>query len=126
MAKYDVKNVQVVWRGITLTGFGDDYVYSTEQDGDSFEQRKGVQGDGLNIVNNQRKWKINSTFLVNSVSLPILEQDNLNYVEDTLIVRDLNTGNSDSYTDCVVLNITGKQDSNTRTVSFGAMKCNGK
>jgi len=123
---YDVKQVQITWRGITFTGFGDSHVYSSEQDGDSFDQRKGVKGEGLNIVNNKRKYKITTTLLPTSNILPILEQDNDNHVEDTLIIRDLNTGTSDIYTDCVILSITGKQDAEDRTVTFGAIYKNGK
>lgn len=123
---YDIKNAQFVWRGITLSGFGDDHKYNITQNGDSATPYKGVAGEGLNIANNQRMWNITSTFKVDSLSLPILIQDNLNRIEDTLVVRDLNTGVSDSFGDCVILNISGEQDSNTRTVTWSALTRNGK
>ena len=123
---YDIKNAQFVWRGITLSGFGDDHKYNITQNGDSATPYKGVAGEGLNIANNQRMWNITTTFKVDSTSLPILLQDNLNRVEGDLVVRDLNTGISDSFADAVILNITGEQDSNTRTVTWSALTRNGK
>jgi hypothetical protein len=71
-------------------------------------------------------WTVTSTFKVDSTSLPILLQDNLNRIEDTLVVRDLNTGVSDSFEACVILNISGEQDSNTRTVTWSALTRNGR
>lgn len=126
MTVYDAKNIQFVWRGITLTGTGDDHAYSITQQNDSFTPYKGVQGEGLNIVNNQRQWQISRTFKVDSVSLPILKEDNLNNVEDTLVIRDLNTGATDTFTDCIILNISGEQDSGTRTVTWNALFRNNK
>ena len=126
MTVYDAKNIQFVWRGITLTGTGDDHAYSITQQNDSFTPYKGVQGEGLNIVNNQRQWQITRSFKVDSVSLPILLEDNLNNVEDTLIVRDLNTGNTDTFSECVILNVSGEQDSGTRTVTWNALYRNNK
>ncbi len=126
MAVYDAKNIQFVWRGITLTGAGDDHAYNIIQQNDSFTSYKGVQGEGLNIVNNQRQWQITRSFKVDSVSLPVLIQDNLNGVEDTLVVRDLNTGITDTFSDCVIMNISGEQDSSTRIVTWNALYRNGK
>lgn len=123
---YDIKNAQFVWRGITLSGFGDDHKYNITQNGDSATPYKGVAGEGLNIANNQRMWNVTTTFKVDSTSLPILIQDNLNRVENSLVVRDLNTGISDSFEDAVILNISGEQDSNTRTVTWSALTRNGK
>lgn len=123
---YDIKNAQFVWRGITLSGFGDDHKYNITQNGDSATPYKGVAGEGLNIANNQRMWNITTTFKVDSTSLPILIQDNLNRVENSLVVRDLNTGIADSFEDAVILNISGEQDSNTRTVTWSALTRNGK
>lgn len=123
---YDIKNAQFVWRGLTLSGFGDDHKYNITQNGDSATPYKGVAGEGLNIANNQRMWNITTTFKVDSTSLPILLQDNLNRVEGDLVVRDLNTGISDSFADAVILNISGEQDSNTRTVTWSALTRNGK
>lgn len=123
---YDIKNAQFVWRGITLSGFGDDHKYNITQNGDSATPYKGVAGEGLNIANNQRMWNVTTTFKVDSLSLPILIQDNLNRVENNLVVRDLNTGVSDSFENAVILNISGEQDSNTRTVTWSALTRNGK
>ena len=123
---YDIKNAQFVWRGLTLSGFGDDHKYNITQNGDSATPYKGVAGEGLNIANNQRMWNVTTTFKVDSTSLPILIQDNLNRVEGDLVVRDLNTGISDSFADAVILNISGEQDSNTRTVTWSALTRNGK
>jgi len=126
MTVYDAKNIQFVWKGITLTGTGDDHAYNLIQSGNSFDTYKGVQGEGLNIVNNKRAYKITRTFKVDSESLPMLIEDNLNYVEDTLVVRDLNTGRDDVYTECVIVDISGEKDSATRTVSWSALGRNNK
>ena len=123
---YDIKNAQFVWRGLTLSGFGDDHKYNITQNGDSATPYKGVAGEGLNIANNQRMWTVTTTFKVDSTSLPILIQDNLNRIEGDLVVRDLNTGISDSFADAVIMNISGEQDSNTRTVTWSALTRNGK
>ena len=123
---YDIKNAQFVWRGITLSGFGDDHKYSIAQNGDSATPYKGVAGEGLNIANNQRMWNVSTTFKVDSTSLPILIQDNLNRVEKDLVIRDLNTGITDSFENAIILNISGEQDSNTRTVTWSALTRNGK
>lgn len=95
MTVYDSKNIEFMWRNVTLTGTGDDHAYSISQQGDSIQPYKGVQGEGLNIINNARQWRITRTFKVDSTSLPMLIEDNINYVEDTLVVRDLNTGKSE-------------------------------
>ena len=126
MAVYDAKNIQFVWRGMTLTGAGDDHAYNITQQNDSFTPYKGVQGEGLNIVNNTRQWQITRSFKVDSVSLPVLIQDNLNGVEDTLVVRDLNKGAADTFSNCVIMNISGEQDSATRIVTWNALTRNGK
>ena len=123
---YDIKNAQFVWRGITLSGFGDDHKYSISQNGDSVTSYKGVAGEGFNIKNNQRMWTITSTFKADSTSLPILLQDNLNVTEGDLVIRDLNTEISDSFGNAVIMNISGEQDSNTRTVTWTALTRNGK
>ncbi len=126
MAVYDAKNIQFVWRGMTLTGAGDDHAYNITQQNDSFTSYKGVQGEGLNIINNQRQWQISRSFKVDSASLPVLIEDNLNNVEDTLVVRDLNTGMTDTFSNCVIFNISGEQDSTTRIVTWNALYRNGK
>ena len=126
MALYDAKNIQFVWRGMTLTGTGDDHAYNITQQNDSFTPYKGVQGEGLNIVNNARQWQITRSFKVDSPSLPVLIQDNLNGTEDTLVIRDLNTGLVDTFSNCVIMNISGEQDSATRIVTWNALSRNGK
>jgi len=126
MTVYDVKNVQFVWRGITLTGTGNEFSYDITQSGASVSPYKGVQGEGLNIVNNTRQWQISRSFKVDSLSLPMLIEDNLNFVEDTLVIRDLNTNKEDVFTDCVIVNISGERDSGTRTVTWNALYRNGK
>ncbi len=126
MAVYDAKNIQFVWRGMTLTGTGDDHAYNITQQNDSFTPYKGVQGEGLNIVNNARQWQITRSFKVDSPSLPVLIQDNLNGTEDTLVIRDLNTGLVDTFSNCVIMNISGEQDSATRIVTWNALSRNGK
>ena len=126
MTVYDVKNVQFVWRGITLTGTGDEFAYNISQQGASISPYKGVQGEGLNIVNNTRQWRISRSFKVDSNSMPMLVEDNLNFVEDTLVLRDLNTGKEDVFTDCVIVDISGEKDSGTRTVTWNALYRNGK
>ena len=80
MAVYDAKNIQFVWRGMTLTGAVDDHAYNITQQNDSFTSYKGVQGEGLNIINNQRQWQISRSFKVDGASLPVLIKDNLNNV----------------------------------------------
>lgn len=126
MTVYDTKNIQFVWRGITLSGTGDEYAYNITQQNDSFTAYKGVQGDGLHLVNSGRQWQISKSFKVDSVSLPILIEDNANNVEDTLVIRDLNTGLEDTFTDCVIMNISGEQDGSTRIVTWNALYRNGK
>ena len=126
MAIYDAKNIQFVWKGITLTGTGDDHAYNLTQQNDSFTTYKGVQGEGLNIVNNQRQWRISRSFKVDSKSMPMLLEDNLNCVEDTLVLRDLNTGRDDVFSECVVINVSGEKDSGTSIVTWNALGRNNK
>ena len=126
MTVYDVKNVQFVWRGITLTGTGNEFAYNISQQGASISPYKGVQGEGLNVVNNTRQWQISRSFKVDSKSLPMLTEDNQNHVEDTLIIRDLNTNREDVFSDCVIVGISGERDSGTRVVTWNALYRNGK
>ena len=126
MTVYDAKNIQFVWKGITLTGAGDDHAYDISQENASFKSYKGVQGEGLNIVNNQRQWKITRSFKVDSASMPMLLEDNMNCVEDTLVVRDLNTGRDDVFSECVIESVEGEKDAATRTVKWHALGRNNK
>ena len=126
MTVYDVKNVQFVWRGITLTGTGNEFAYNISQQGTSVSPYKGVQGEGLNVVNNTRQWQISRSFKVDSKSLPMLIEDNQNYIEDTLVIRDLNTNREDVFSDCVIAGISGERDAGTRVVTWSALYRNGK
>ncbi len=126
MTVYDAKNIQFVWKGITLTGAGDDHAYDISQENASFKTYKGVQGEGLNIVNNQRQWEITRSFKVDSASMPMLLEDNMNCVEDTLVVRDLNTGRDDVFSECVIESVEGEKDAATRTVKWHALGRNNK
>ncbi|MEE3349123.1 MAG: hypothetical protein VZR09_03705 [Candidatus Gastranaerophilaceae bacterium] len=126
MTVYDAKNIQFVWKGVTLTGTGDDHAYSITQVNSSFTPYKGVQGEGLNIVNNNRQWIVTRTFKVDSISLPMLSEDNMNCVEDTLVVRDLNTGKDDVFSECVIESVEGEKDAATRTVKWHALGRNNK
>ena len=126
MTIYDAKNIQFVRKGETLTGTGDDHAYSITQTGGSFRPYKGVQGEGLNIVDNSRTWRITRSFKVDSKSLPMLAEDNMNWVEDTLVIRDLNTGKEDVFSECVIIGIEGEKDSTTRTVTWNALGRNNK
>lgn len=122
---YNIKNAEFTWRGIPISGFADTK-YDISQNGDSFTPYKGIAGEGLNIANNQRMWNIVTSLKVDSTSLPILEEDNDKRTEGELVIRDLNTGISDVYTKCAVLNIAGKKDSDPRTITWSALYKNGK
>ncbi len=126
MTVYDAKNIEFSWKGITLTGTGDDHAYSISQEGASVKPYKGVQGEGLNIVNNQRIWKISRSFKVDSKSLPMLFEDCMNFVEDELVVRDINTGKDDIFSECMISSIEGEKDSSTRVVHWVALSRNSK
>ncbi len=126
MTVYDAKNIQFVWRGVTLTGAGDSHAYSITQVNSSITPYKGVQGEGLNIVNNNRQWQISRSFKVDSESMPMLLEDNMNIVEDTLVLRDLNTGRDDVFSECVIINVEGESDAGTRKVTWNALGRNNK
>ena len=126
MTVYDAKNIEFSWKGVTLTGTGDEHAYSITQEGGSVKPYKGVQGEGLNIVNNQRIWQISRSFKVDSESLPMLFDDCMNYVEDELVIRDLNTGKDDVFSECMISAIGGEKDSSTRLVQWSALRRNSK
>ncbi len=124
MPLYNIRNTELVWRGLTLTGFSEVKV-GIAQGGDSNVQVIGIAGECFTHPNNKRVWTISSSFNINSLCYPILEQDNLNNIEDTLILRDLNIGTSDIYTNCSIMSITS--DNNIRkTVTWHAVKRNGR
>ncbi len=123
---FDIRNIELVWRGITLTGFGQSKVEITQSGEGSNELIFGVAGECISIPNYKRRWTITATFHPYSVCYPILEQDNLYNFEDTLIVRDLNTGTSDIFTYCTISSVNKKQDSEERSVTWQAAKRNGK
>ena len=86
----------------------------------------GISGEFFNCPNPKRSWTITSTFLADSPSYKILEQDNLNHIEDSLLIRDLNLGEVDWFQNCTITNITSKTDGNFRTVQWTACKRNYK
>ncbi len=120
MASFSIKNIELVWRGITLTGFASSKVEVGQSEAASVTTIYGLAGESLNVPNPKRAWTIKSSFHAFSVSYPILEQDNLNHVEDTLIVRDLNSGTTDTFTKCVITSIGNKRDGGERLVTWSA------
>lgn len=124
MPLYNIRNTELVWRGLTLTGFSEVKVGIT-QAGGSNVQVIGIAGECFTHPNNKRVWTISSSFNINSLSYPILEQDNLNNIEDTLILRDLNIGTSDIYTNCSIMSITS-EDNIRKLVTWHAVKRNGR
>lgn len=125
MPLYNIRNTELVWRGLTLTGFSEVKVGVT-QEGVSNVQVIGIAGESFTHPNNKRVWQISSSFSINSLCYPILEQDNLNNIEDTLIVRDLNIGTSDIYTNCVIMSIVSDNTNARKTVTWHAVKRNGR
>ena len=50
----------------------------------------------------------------------------MNIVEDTLVLRDLNTGRDDVFSECVIINVEGESDAGTRKVTWNALGRNNK
>lgn len=127
MTIYNTGNIQFVWRGLTLTGFGKSQ-YEIKQKNPSLNTEFGIGGDVLcsPSENNNRIWQITSSFTPLSPIYPILEQDNLNKIVDTLIIRDLNTGITDTFSKCYIMAISEKKDSNDRTVVWESGIRNGR
>ncbi len=125
MPIYNIRNTELVWRGLTMTGFSDVKI-SLGSDRLSNIQVIGISGECFVHPNPSRIWVISSMFNINSLSYPILEQDNLDNVEDTLIIRDLNIGTTDIYTKCTIMSITNNQDNYFKTVTWHAIKRNGR
>lgn len=122
---YNLKNTELVWRGLTLSNFASSKV-KIIQKGNSFNTVSGIFGETMSFPNTQRYWNIISTFLPNSSSYKILEEDALYRTTGTLIVRDLNTGSCDIFSDCFVNLLENKQDDKDRTVVWFATKRNSK
>lgn len=122
---YNLKNTELVWRGLTLSNFASSKV-KIIQKGNSFNTVSGIFGETMSFPNTQRYWNIISTFLPNSSSYKILEEDALYRTTGTLIIRDLNTGSCDIFSDCFVNLLENKQDDKDRTVVWFATKRNSK
>ena len=120
---YDVKNIELVWRGITLRDFASSKV-KILQKGNSVKTVHGIFGEILSVPNAARYWNIISTFLADSKSYRILEEDSLYRTSGTLIVRDLNTGTSDVFSDCFVDVLPEKEDCKERIVVWFAARRN--
>lgn len=125
MPLYNIRNTELVWRGLTMTGFSDVKIGIVQNQGSNILV-VGIAGECFTHPNTQRIWTISSTFNINSLSYPILEQDNLNNIEDTLIVRDLNIGTTDIYTNCTIMSIVSNRDSYSKTVTWHAIKRNSR
>ncbi len=124
---YNVKNVELVWRGLTLTGFGSQKVEIIQSgEGKSTQIIYGIFGECFTVPNPKRGWLITATFHPLSLSYPILEQDNLYNFVDTLIVRDLNIGSTDIFTECTIYATGRKKDSDERIVIWQAAKRNNR
>ena len=126
MTLYNTKNTELVWRGVTLSGFASEKINITQGAEPSNVTFIGISGETMNCPNPKRTWQITSKFLANSTSYKILEQDNLNHTEDILLVRDLNTGEIHLFTNCTISTVGSRCDSNFRTVSWLASKRNFK
>lgn len=122
---YNIKNIQLVWRGITLEGFASSKVNLSQKNEGSVILH-GCLGECVSIPNPAREWKITAKFHPMSTAYLILEQDSLYNFQDTLIIRDLNTGSSDIFTYCSISILTNKKDSDERTVEWTAAKRNGR
>jgi len=125
MTVFNIKHVQMVWRGITLQGFSGVKVSAVEKTS-SNKTVIGIAGECFKHPDNTRQWTITSEFNVFSLSYPILEQDNLNNIEDTLIVRDLNNGTTEIYTHCTIDSITTAENGYNKIVQWSAVKKNGR
>ncbi len=121
---YDLKNVQVVWRGQTLNGFSSQKINISQSANPSMNLITGIFGEYFNCPNPGRFWTINSSFLANSESYRILERDNLLRRSGTLIIRDLNLGTSDVFYDCFISSIGSKNDAKERIVSWTCARRN--
>lgn len=122
---YNVKNIEIVWRGLTLSKFASSKVRIIQK-GNSFNTVSGIFGESMSVPNPQRYWNIISTFLPDSSSYKILEEDALYRTSGTLIIRDLNNGSCDIFSDCFVNLLENKPDDKFRTIVWFATKRNSK
>ena len=122
---YNVKNIELVWRGVTLSKFAGTKI-KISQSGGAVKTYTGIFVETMTIPNSSRFWNISSSFLATSESYKIIEQDSLYHTSGTLIIRDLNTGTSDTFSDCYVNLLENKQDCEERTVVWFAAKRNYK
>lgn len=125
MTTFNTKNIALIWRGITLTGFASK-IAIIKQEEKNFETIFGLGGDFINYPIRKRKWQITSYFLANSPIFSLLEQDSLNLVENTLILKDLNTGSYDIFENCYISSLGEKNDTNERAVTWLAIRRNSK
>ena len=129
MAVFNIKNVELVWRGITLRGFSNTMVSIQQNNETGIGSSKivmGISGEFFIHPNTNRLWTITSEVHALSLAYPVLIQDNLNSIEDTLIVRDLNNGVCDIYAHCTITQISGSEDGKKITVTWTAVKRNGR
>ena len=126
MTIYNTKNTELVWRGVTLSGFASEKINISQGSEPSNLMYIGISGETINCPNPKRTWTIISTFLADSLSYRILEQDNLNHIEDLLLVRDLNNGEVDLFSQCTIVSVGSRTDGKYRTVSWQAAKRNYK
>lgn len=126
MTLYNTKHTELVWRGITLSGFASDKINIEQGAEPSNLMYIGISGETINCPNPKRTWIIKSTFLADSLSYKILEQDNLNHIEDFLLVRDLNIGEVDLFPNCTIINVGSRADGKHRTVIWCSSKRNYK
>lgn len=121
---YDTKNVQVVWRGQTLSGFGHTKINISQGSIPSMELVFGIFGEFFNCPLLGRYWSVKSAFLPNSATYRMLENDNLARTQGTLVIRDLNLGTSDIFYNCFISSIGDKKDSDSRIVTWICAKRN--
>ena len=124
MTIYNTKHTQLFWNGITLDGFASQKI-SIKQTAKSTNTYIGIFGESINLPNPKRIWNISAQFLVTSAAYKILAADNLLHNESTLIIRDLNLGSTDIFTNCAILSIGDETDSSSRSVIWIATKRNG-
>lgn len=126
MTVYNTKNTELVWRGITLSGFSSDKICIEQGSEMSTLLYVGISGEYFNCPNPKRFWTIKSTFLANSPSYKILEQDNLNHTEGTLIIRDINLDETIWFIDSTITTVDIRKDEQSRTVIWRACKRDNK
>ena len=125
MTIYNIKNTNISWRGITLEGFGNEKICISQNNHQgSMIPIIGIFGEYFYYPNVQRSWQISSSFLVNSPTYRLLEQDNNKRIQGSLIIRDLNLGTSDIFTDACIYILNDKKDAASRQVTWISVKRN--